>query len=74
MTPSAGGSEKNTQASELGLGIARAISGGLAALTWARREDQWPVVDPQSGLVEDMFLIEALASSIESMPGVRRIS
>lgn len=73
MTPSAGDTEKNTQAS-LGLGIARAISGGLAALTWARREDQWPVIDPQSGLVEDVFLLEALASSIESMPGVRRIS
>lgn len=62
------------QASQLGHGIARAISGGLAALTWARREDQWPVVDPQSGLLEDAFLLEALTAAIEAIPGVRRIS
>lgn len=65
---------KDTQATQLGHNIAHAISGGLASLTWARREDQWPVIDPQSGLLEDMFLIEALTSAIEAMPGVRKIS
>lgn len=64
---------KDTAASKLGHGIANAIAGGLAALTWARREDQWPVLDPQSGLVEDLFLIEALTSAIAAIPGVRRI-
>lgn len=66
--------KNSTPASDLGLGIASAVSSGLAALTWARREDQWPVFDPQSGLFEDMFLLEALTSALDAMPGVRRIS
>jgi hypothetical protein len=66
-------SNTNAAAAELGHGIARALSTGLSATTWARRGDQWPRLDESSGLYEDDFLVEALVSAIGSIPGVRAI-
>lgn len=69
--PAPAGSD--TSASDLGRELGQAIARGLNALTWARREDQLPRLDPQSGLYEDDLLIEALVSAIGSIPGVRQL-
>jgi len=56
-----------------GRSIAEAIARGLSSLTWARRPEEMPVYDTESGLYEDPYTMDALVRSIAAIPGVGTI-
>ena len=60
--------------SDFGSSLGAALANGLGAVAWARREDQWPRVDADSGLVEDDVVLDALVAAIEALPGVRAVA
>jgi hypothetical protein len=50
------------------------LANGLGAVAWARRDDRWPLVDAESGLIEEYFVLDALVAAVEVWPGVRVVS
>lgn len=50
-----------------------AITRGLGSTVWARKGPIVNEVDPNTGLIEDTFVLEAIVSSIESVKGVVRL-
>ncbi len=51
-----------------------AVTRGLGSTVWARKGPIVNEVDPNTGLIEDTFVIESIVSAIESVKGVVRIS
>lgn len=51
-----------------------AITHGLSSVGWARKGPIVNEVDPNTGLIEDTFVLEAIVSSIESVKGIVRLS